>query len=258
MNDYVLTRPHVFEVEDSTGNKTFCVKGKIQYADKKKRARNAKTDTLFPGDIEGFIADFRALLPKTGEWTDDDGKNYPWLGLKEPEKDESGNPKPFTPMDYKAVCDFLFDEGYTDYSNGIWRTVPFEQPMVMLYSQDMAGKRKEDGTLERDASGNVVPLYKKGEPVCYSGTKTVYVYREIEVFVRLEKEGVDYRTDVPMAGWSWMQRRKSAERMYLPLAEFLKRQESNAALQAFTVQESDKPGAHREPDTFDPDNVAAV
>lgn len=257
MNDYVLTKPHVFEVEDSTGKKTFCIKGKIMYADKKKKARNAKTDTLFPGDIEGFISDFRALLPKTGKWVDDSGEEHDWCGLKEPELDAEGKPKPFGPMEYKAVCDWLLDEGYTDYSSGIWRTVPFDQPMVMLYSQDMAGKRDENGTLQHDAAGHVVPLYKKNTPVCYSGTKTVYVYREVEVFVRLEKEGVDYRTDVPMAGWSWMQRRKSAERMYLPLSEFLKRQKSDATLAEYNVQTSDMPGASREPDVFDPDNANA-
>lgn len=250
MNDYVLTKPHVFAVKDSEGKDTFCIKGKIQYLDKKKKARNPKTDTLFPDDIPGFLSDFRALLPKTGKWVDDHGEQFDWCGLKEPENDANGNPKPFGPMDYKAVCDFLYDEGYTDYSNGIWRTVPFEQPMVQLYSQNL-GRVK-------DASGNVTsePLYKQGTPVCYSGTKTVYVYREVEVFVRVEKEGVDYRTDVPMAGWGWMQRRKSAERMYMPLAAFLEKQKAGEALfQGYTVQEIDKPGASHQPDIFDPDNA---
>lgn len=257
MNDYVLTKPHVFKVEDSTGKETFCIKGKIQYADKKKKARNAKTDTLFPGDIEGFISDFRALLPKTGTWIDDNGVEQPWNGLKEPELDANNQPKPFGPMEYKSVCDFLLDEGYTDYSNGIWRTVPFEQPMIMLYSQDMAGQRDANGNIMKDAAGKVIPLYKKGTPVCYAGTKTVYVYHEVEVFVRLEKEGVDYRTDVPMAGWSWMQRRKSAERMYMPLSEFLKKRETDATLREYDVQTTDMPGASRQPDTFDPDNANA-
>jgi hypothetical protein len=251
MNDYVLTKPHVFEVTDSEGKKTFCVKGKIQYADKKKKARNPRTDTLFPGDIEGFISDFRALLPKTGKWTDDSGEEHDWCGLKEPELDASGNQKPFTLLDYKAVCDYLFDEGYTDYSNGIWRTVPFEQPMVQLYSQNLGKKKNSDGSFTSE------PLYKAGEPVCFAGTKTVYVYREIEVFVRVEKEGVDYRTDVPMAGWGWMQRRKSAERMYMPLSAFIEKQKTDSNLATYDIQASDMPGASRQPEVFDPDNANA-
>lgn len=247
MNDYILTKPHIFEVTDSGGKKTFCVKGKIQNADKHKRSRNPKTDTLFPGDIDGFISDFRAMLPKAGKWTDDDGVEHDWCGLMEPQTDEKGNPKPFGPAEYKAVCDFLFDEGYTDYSNGIWRTVPFSCPMVQLYSQDL-GRVK-------DTNGNptTTPLFKKGEPVCYGGTKTVYVYYETEVFVRVEKEGVDYRTDVPLDGWGWMARRRSKERMFMPLTAFLEKQKSDPALQQYTVQESDMPGARKEPDTFDPD-----
>lgn len=257
MNDYVLTKPHVFEVEDSEGNKVFCVKGEIQYADRTKKSYRPKMLTVFQGELGGLVSELRQLLPKTGTWLDNEGKEQPWNGVKDPEKNADGSPKPFGPMEYKAVCDYLFDEGYTNFSNGIWRTVPFDQPMVMLYSQDMAGKRDENGTLQRDAAGHVIPLYKKGTPVCYAGTKTVYVYRECEVFVRLEKEGVDYRTDVPMMGWKWTDRRKSVEKMYVPLSAFLKKRASDAILQEYDIQASDIPGASREPDTFDPDNANA-
>lgn len=249
LNDYTLINVHVFPCKDSEGNDTFCVKGNIQIDDEDLQGNRPPSETIFIGDIirkaGEFVQVLREMLPKTGKWTDANGEEHDWCGLKTLAEGEQ-----FGPEQYQAVLKKLEEMKFTTLKRGKFITVPFDHPMIQLYSQNLGRKKDTEGKFTSE------PLYTKGHPVCYKGTNNVAVYREATIFVRCITEGVDYRTDQPISGWDWQTRLKSKERLYLPLSEFIKKKE--AGTEPFTHYEvlaTDMPGAAHVPIIVDPEDV---
>lgn len=242
MRDYIISNPHLIAGKDSEGKDIVYVNGKIQAwdiennrIDYRHQIRNAPIENFFPGEMEDLIPTLRAMFPKAGTWKDEDGEEHPWLGERELAQGEV-----FNFLKYKEVCKNIAQEGVTLLCDGKFRMIPFDYPMVQLYSRDMGKKSTVD------AAGNKVytnePLYKKDTPVCYKDSNIVKVYREVECFSLLEKEGADWKTDECRGGWSWLTRRKSKENLYMRLDVFLEKQKTDATLAAYKVADTDMPG----------------
>ena len=241
MKDYIINNPHLFAGKDNEGRDIVYVGGEIQAwdlenmrIDYRHAIRNAPTENFFPGEMPDLIPTLRAVLPKTGTWhNEDDNKDYPWLGERVLAEGET-----FDFLKYKAICKEVAEMGVTLLCDGMFRLIPFEVPMVMLFSRDMGRKSSIDPTTGNKVFSTEV-LHAKGTPVCHNGTNIVKVYKSVECFSLLEKEGVDWTTDVCRGGWSWITRRDSKARMYTRLDAFLEMQKKEAKLQAFTVADED-------------------
>lgn len=223
LDSYSLINPRVYTCEDSEGHQTFCVKGKIVIDDEDLRGKNDPVETIFPGELVReageFVQAFRSMLPSNRKWTDNQGVEHDWNGTRELKEGED-----FGPSEYREVCKQLAEMKFTTLKRGKFINVPFEQPMVMLYSRNM--------TLRKDEAGKRIAndyVHKKGHPVLLANTeKTVRVYKETKIFVRCISEGPTYLQDQPISGWSWQERLASKEKMMLPLSEFIRIKEGKS------------------------------
>ena len=217
--DYLLVNPHILMTKaTATQSSQPYIMGILKNT--KYRERGTKHHTTFKNQDEEFIDWLRHQLPRTGTWTDSDGKQHDWNGLKDFPADD-----PFNEDKYKAVCEEAFKLGFTDYSMGkIIPDVPFDAPMVQKYNTDLAG-------------------HKADEFVCYKGTKQIKVYRTTKVFVRVCQEGATWRDDQPIDGWGWVDGLNNALNRFVPLASILDNDGNPPA--GYTISASDMPGAVR-------------
>ena len=217
--DYLLVNPHILMTTASAAQPSQpYIMGILKNT--KYREKGTKHLTLFKNQDEEFVDWLRHQLPKTGTWTDADGKAHEWNGLKDFPADD-----PWTEEKYKAVCDEAFKLGFTDLSVGkVIPDVPFDQPMVQKYNRELAGHAKD-------------------EFVCFKGTKQIKVYRTTKVFVRVCQEGATWRDDQPIDGWGWTDGLNNALNRFIPLASILDKDGNPPA--GYTISASDMPGAVR-------------
>lgn len=241
MRNYIIDSPHLFTGKDNEGRDIVYVKGKIQAwnvergkIDYRHSVKDAPTESFFAGQMPNLIPMLKSVLPKTGNWrNEEDEKDYPWLGERVLAEGEI-----FDFKAYQAALKELAEEEVSILFDGMFREIPFEVPMVMLFSRDMGRKSSIDPTTGNKVFSTEV-LHQKGTPVCHNNTNIVKVYKSVQCFALIDREGADWTTDVCRGGWSWIDRRDSKARLYTRLDVFLEMQKNDAKLQPFKVADED-------------------
>lgn len=139
-----------------------------------------------------LINKLRKLLPSTGKWTDANGNQYDWNGLRQLAPNET-----FGEAEYQAVIDSL--EKDLTLPGGKYINASLGGKYAMKYSQNL-------GT------------HTVGDWVCEPNSNFIKVYESVNIFVLVEQENPDPdKPDQYVRGWSPDEVIKARRALYYPI-----------------------------------------